>query len=130
MHNLTLTTRNLEKARSNPLNAHCRTLLQEAGQPVYPATLGAPELMAWTLERPDLPLDETARLGLQDLVALIRDKPTMSLSLLDASKPFEDASDMDELLAETDPVNLGLKLLHKLKAQAEKLTPAPDDRDS
>ena len=122
MHNLSMTSRNLEKARSNPLNTHCRNVLQQAGHTLSPATLGAPELMEWTLSQESLPLDEEARFRLQNLVALIRDKPTMSLSLLDAAQSLGDSPDMDDLLAETDPVSLGLKLLQKLEGQVKDLT--------
>jgi hypothetical protein len=127
MHNLTLTSRNLEKAKDNPLNSHCRKALQKAGQPIFPGTLGAPELMEWVLAQKDLPLDEEARFQLGNMVDLIKDKPTMSLTLLEASQSSSEGPLMDELLAETDPVTLGLKLLQKLKSQADNLTTSRDE---
>jgi len=126
MHNLTLTSRNLAKAKANPLNSHCRKALQKAGQPIFPDTLGAPELMEWVLAQKDLPLDEESRFKLSNMVDLIKDKPTMSLTLLEASQPSDEDPFMGELLAETDPVTLGLKLLQRLKSQADNLARSQD----
>ncbi|MFP4392625.1 MAG: hypothetical protein ACLFOA_09485 [Desulfohalobiaceae bacterium] len=122
MHNFGLLSRSLEKARAHPLNTHCRQLLRQVGQDPAPTTLGAPELMEWTLQQDKLDLDQDTRSRLEDLVQLVLDKPSMSLAILDALQPEEKSPELQALLAEEDTMRLGVLLLQRLHERASHLT--------
>ncbi|MFO8031760.1 MAG: hypothetical protein R6U22_04385 [Desulfohalobiaceae bacterium] len=122
MHKINLLSRSLEKARSHPLNAHCRKVLEQTGHTLGPNALGAPELMQWTLEQDNLHLDPSLKDRLQEVLDLIQDKPSMSLGLLDAPQPGSNDPGLEELLADEDPRKLGVLLLQRLKSRLSHLT--------
>ncbi len=117
MHDKSLNIRQLEKARSHPLNVHCRQVLKLAGQELSEQALGAPELMEWTLKQGKLSIALQHWPQLQELVQLIKDKPTLTLALLDNRTEGEDCSLADALCAERDPYRLGEQLLQRLNMQ-------------
>ena len=118
MHQDNIGQRQLAKARAHPLNAHCRKLLEQAGEQVLPTMVGGPELLEWTLEHAQ-ELGEEERSRLAPLVEMILDKPTMANRLLlgDAEAEAE-GSWTQSFLKENDPLQAGLRLTRYLQERS------------
>ena len=122
MHSSTISLRQLAKVRKRPLHAHCRHLLQKAGEPVDQGTIGAPELMLWVLHTKRDELDPDSVHYLQEVVHMIQDKPSLVLSLLESSPGDgqEDSISQDIQTLE-DPRQAGFILLKHLKQRMDSL---------
>ena len=112
----------LAKARKRPLHTHCRYLLEKAGQAVNDGTIGAPELMQWTLESKQSKMSEESNHNLQHVVAMLQDKPSLVITLLE---PTDLSSEQEHILqqihSEDDPTQAGILLLKLLKQRMDHL---------
>ena len=119
MHQDQIGQRQLAKARAHPLNAHCRKLLQQAGQEVLPTTVGGPELMEWALEQSE-GLGEEERMQIAPIVEIILDKPTMANRLLLGEEPGKGEDPwIQSFLQEKDPLQAGLSLIRYLQKRSQ-----------
>lgn len=121
MHASNISLRQLAKVRKRPLHLHCRNLLQKAGQEVTPATIGAPELMLWTLESKRKDVDPDFDHSFREIVYMIQDKPSLVLSLLEPENQSQQEEVLSEILSQQDPMQAGLALLMHLKQRMDSL---------
>ena len=122
MHSSNISLRQLAKVRKRPLHAHCRRLLQKAGEPVDQGTIGAPELMLWALHRKREEIDPDSVHYLQEVVHMIKDKPSLVLTLLEPSSAQTEQEDIYEDVSKwEDPQQAGLILLKHLKQRMDSL---------
>jgi phosphopantetheine adenylyltransferase len=121
MHALLITQRQLAKIRTRPLHVHCRNLLEKAGQLVNQETIGAPELMLWTLQNKADELHEEDIRHLQEVVHMIQDKPSLVLSLLEPYGQEQQQEEIcSEIQAQEDPQEAGVILLKHLKQRIDR----------
>ncbi|WP_027370844.1 hypothetical protein [Desulfovermiculus halophilus] len=122
MHTSPISLRQLSKVRTRPLNVHCRSLLEEAGQVVNQGTIGAPELMLWTLQTKKSDLGQDDSHHLQEIVHMIQDKPSLVLSILEPSGDQEENNELlPEVQAQDAPEKAGLVLLRYLKQRMDNI---------
>ncbi|MBS3779921.1 MAG: hypothetical protein KGY41_05970 [Desulfovermiculus sp.] len=122
MHSSNISLRQLAKVRKRPLHTHCRLLLQKAGEPVDQGTIGAPELMLWALHNKREELDPDSVHYLQEVVHMIKDKPSLVLTLLEPSTPQTEQEDIyEDVHKREDPQQAGLILLKHLKQRMDSL---------
>ncbi len=127
MHASSISLRQLAKVRKRPLHLHCRNLLQKAGQEVNHSTIGAPELMLWTLESKRKDVDPDFDLSFQEIVYMIQDKPSLVLSLLEPENQGQQEEVLSEILSQQDPRQAGLALLRHLKQRMDSLVDSRDE---
>jgi hypothetical protein len=99
----------LAKLREKPLHRHCRELLEKAGKNVDLGTLGAPELMLWGLEQPDIQAAYPESSQIWGLVEMLLGKP----SFADRAVMESVAGDESALLEVNDPNSLARQLLKR-----------------
>ncbi|MFO7802777.1 MAG: hypothetical protein R6V55_10820 [Desulfovermiculus sp.] len=121
MHSSLLSLRQLAKVRERPIHAHCRSLLEKAGQTVDQGTIGAPELMLWALHIKKEELDADAAHNLHEVVHMIKDKPSLVLSLLEPQEDETETEGLKKLCSEQDPTQAGMILLKHLKERMDRL---------
>jgi len=121
MQSSLLSLRQLAKVRKRPLHVHCRSLLEKAGQSVDQGTIGAPELMLWALHNKKEELDTDSAHLLHEVVHMIKDKPSLVLSLLEPQENTTDIDGLQELCTEQDPTRAGMTLLKYLKERMDRL---------
>lgn len=121
MHSSLISLRQVSKVRSRPLHIHCRNLLEKAGQLVNQGTIGAPELMLWTLQNKKQDLNQDDSHHLQEVVHMIQDKPSLILSLLEPPNQEDDSDILHQVKSINDPQEAGLVLLTHLKQRMDSL---------
>jgi len=122
MHSSNISLRQLAKVRKRPLHAHCRRLLEKAGEPVDQGTIGAPELMLWALQNKREELDPDSVHYMQEVVHMIKDKPSLVLSLMEPSSAQTEQEDIYEDVHKLEnPQQAGLTLLKHLKLRMDSL---------
>ncbi len=121
MHASLLSLRQLAKVRKRPIHVHCRSLLEKAGQTVDQSTIGAPELMLWALHNKRNDLDADSAHSLHEVVHMIKDKPSLVLSLLEPHEDTTETAGLKELCSEQDPTRAGMTLLKHLKERMDRL---------
>jgi hypothetical protein len=121
MNASSISLRQLAKVRKRPLHLHCRNLLEKAGQDVHPSTIGAPELMLWTLESKRKDVDQDFDQSFREIVYMIQDKPSLVLSLLEPGDQGDQEEALADILSQQDPSLAGLALLRHLKQRMDSL---------
>ena len=122
MHGSDITARQLVKVKKRPLHVHCRFLLDKAGVTVDEGTLGAPELMLWTLENKADEVDTHTGYTLREVVDMIKDKPSLVLNLLETQfKNQEHDQSLQDVLLEDQPRKAGILLLKLLKKRMDSM---------
>jgi hypothetical protein len=117
-----ISQRQMAKVRSRALHVHCRKLLEDAGQLINQSTIGAPELMLWTLRNKKQDLNQDEMYLLQEVVHMIQDKPSLVLSLLEPPGQEEKENEIvNTVTAIADPREAGLALLKFLNQRMDYL---------
>jgi len=101
----------LAKLREQPLHRHCRELLDRAGRSPNTESLGAPELMLWGLEQPDIQAELGETTQLWGVVEMLLGKPSLADRVVsEAISGQEEAA-----LTEEEPVQLARLLLRAFR---------------
>lgn len=106
----------LKKARSRPLNIHCRNLLQKVGVTIYDDTIGTPELILWGLEQEESSFSPQYFSDIKGFVEMLLGRPSMSVQFIE--QPSEEESEfpiIKKVLDIEDPHQAAFLLLQHLQ---------------